>query len=72
MSAATVWKLERLRHERAELHREISDLDALNKRAGSSWNVGWGKTGGIFDKKLDRLRGRLLLLDAQLAVLEAA
>ena len=57
---------------RDQLAREIGDLDAYNRAAGLHFNIGWGKRGGLFDKKLDKLRARKLLLDAQVAVLETA
>jgi hypothetical protein len=52
------------------LHAEIQQLARFSRTAGENWPLGWGKHGGLFDPKLDRLRARLLLLDAHLVVAE--
>lgn len=61
-----------LRQHRSRLSQELAGLDAFNRDCGLNFPLGWGKRGGLFDKKLDCLRARKLLLDAQLAGLEAA
>ncbi len=60
----------RLRRQHDELKDEVLRLAEFNRAAGLNFNVGCGKRGGLFDKKLDRLRARLLLVEVELGVTE--